>query len=75
MASATARVDDFVKDYLLFRGCTSTLRVFENELKTDKEKALRVMRIDRTLFYRIYSYSGVIFSFLCNSLCLFYGNF
>ncbi|KAK3094729.1 hypothetical protein FSP39_005505 [Pinctada imbricata] len=45
MASATEKVDDFVKDYLLFRGCTSTLKSFENELKIDKDKALRPDKI------------------------------
>ena len=42
MASATRRIDELVKDYLLFRGLTSSLRTLETELKTDKEKGLRV---------------------------------
>lgn len=43
MASATSRVDELVKDYLLFRGMITTLRQFDAELKNDKEKGLRVI--------------------------------
>ena len=42
MASATGRVDELVKDYLIYRGLTTTYRTFEAELKNDKEKGLRV---------------------------------
>ncbi|XP_062602822.1 WD repeat-containing protein 91-like [Saccostrea cucullata] len=45
MAAAAGRVDELVKDYLLFRGCTASLRNFEYELKTDKDKGLRADRI------------------------------
>jgi WD40 repeat protein len=45
MAAATGRVDELVKDYLLFRGCTASLRNFDYELKTDKDKGLRADKI------------------------------
>ncbi|XP_013383261.1 WD repeat-containing protein 91 [Lingula anatina] len=43
--AATGQLDDLVKDYLLFRGLTSTLRAFENELKNEKDKGFRVDKI------------------------------
>lgn len=45
MAAATGRVDELVKDYLLFRGCTASLRNFDYELKVDKDKGLRADKI------------------------------
>lgn len=45
MAAATGRVDELVKDYLLYRGCTASLRNFEYELKIDKDKGLRADKI------------------------------
>lgn len=45
MAAATGRVDELVKDYLLYRGCTASLRNFEYELKVDKDKGLRADKI------------------------------
>ncbi|VDI82357.1 Hypothetical predicted protein [Mytilus galloprovincialis] len=45
MASATGRVDELVKDYLIYRGLTTTYRTFEAELKNEKEKGLRADRI------------------------------
>lgn len=35
-------VDDQVKEYLLFRGFSQTLKTFENDLKIDKDKGFRV---------------------------------
>ena len=42
MAAATGRVDEFVKDYLAFRGLSTTLKTLESELKNEKEKGFRV---------------------------------
>ena len=39
-------LDELVKDYLLFRGLSQTLRTLDNELKLDKDKGFRV-----SLFY------------------------
>ena len=35
-------LDDLVKEYLLFRGFTHTLRTLDNEIKIDKDKGFRV---------------------------------
>ncbi|ESO82720.1 hypothetical protein LOTGIDRAFT_177643 [Lottia gigantea] len=53
MATATSRVDELIKDYLLFRGLTSTLKALENELKTEKEKGLRADKIVEQIQYYI----------------------
>ncbi|XP_052772488.1 WD repeat-containing protein 91-like isoform X1 [Mya arenaria] len=45
MATSCGRVDELVKDYLLYRGLSSTLKSLEFELKNEKEKAFRVDKI------------------------------
>jgi len=45
MAASTPYLDSLVKEYLLFRGFTATLRAFDAELKSEKEKGFRVDRI------------------------------
>lgn len=42
MAAAVGALDEAIKEYLLFRGYTSTLKTFEQERKEDKDKGLRV---------------------------------
>lgn len=42
MASSCEKLDQLVKDYLLFRGFTGTMKLFDQELKADKDKGLRV---------------------------------
>lgn len=42
MASAVERTDELVREYLIYRGFTSTLKHLDSELKTDKEKGFRV---------------------------------
>lgn len=42
MASAVERTDDLVREYLIYRGFTSTLKLLDSEIKTDKEKGFRV---------------------------------
>ena len=42
MATACERLDDLVKDYLLFRGFTATVKALDHEVKHDKDKGLRV---------------------------------
>jgi len=37
------RVDDSVKEYLLHRGLYASAKAVENELKTEKDKAFRVI--------------------------------
>jgi len=38
-------LDELVKEYILFRGFTSTLRAFDADLKSEKEKGFRVDKI------------------------------
>jgi hypothetical protein len=37
-------LDDLVKEYLLFRGFTASLRSFDADLRTEKEKSFRADR-------------------------------
>uniref|UniRef100_A0A9L0KHE2 ARMC9 CTLH-like domain-containing protein n=1 Tax=Equus asinus TaxID=9793 RepID=A0A9L0KHE2_EQUAS len=45
MAEAVERTDELVREYLLFRGFTHTLRQLDAEIKADKEKGFRVDKI------------------------------
>uniref|UniRef100_A0A672S7C0 WD repeat-containing protein 91 n=1 Tax=Sinocyclocheilus grahami TaxID=75366 RepID=A0A672S7C0_SINGR len=45
MASAVERTDDLVREYLIYRGFTSTLKHLDSEIKADKEKGFRVDKI------------------------------
>ncbi|XP_012527660.1 WD repeat-containing protein 91 [Monomorium pharaonis] len=49
-------VDELVKEYLLFRGFTQTLKAFDNDLKAEKEKGFRVDKIVDQLMQYIYNY-------------------
>lgn len=42
MAAAVERTDDLVREYLLYRGFTSSLKHLDSEIKADKEKGFRV---------------------------------
>lgn len=42
MAAAVERTDELVREYLLFRGFTATLKQLDVEIKADKEKGFRV---------------------------------
>ena len=42
MASAAGVLDEAVKEYLLYRGFTNTLKAFELEKKDDKDKGYKV---------------------------------
>lgn len=45
-------VDELVKEYLLFRGFSQTLKAFDNDLKAEKEKGFRVrILICLSMFY------------------------
>uniref|UniRef100_A0A8C1AZ15 WD repeat-containing protein 91 n=1 Tax=Cyprinus carpio carpio TaxID=630221 RepID=A0A8C1AZ15_CYPCA len=56
MASAVERTDDLVREYLIYRGFTSTLKLLDSEIKTDKEKGFRVDKIIDQLQQLIQSY-------------------
>ena len=42
MAGAVPVLDEIIKEYLLFRGFTSSLKSFETDLKGDKDKSFKV---------------------------------
>lgn len=42
MAAAVPMLDDIIKEYLVFRGFSNTLKSFESDLKADKDKSFRV---------------------------------
>lgn len=44
-------VDELVKEYLLFRGFSQTLKAFDNDLKAEKEKGFRVRIVMFICFY------------------------
>ena len=51
MASfSTSTVDDAIKEYLIFRGFTTTLKSLEAELRTDKDKGLAVENLIQQIF-------------------------
>lgn len=42
MGSAVERTDEHVREYLIYRGFTSSLKHLDSEIKADKEKGFRV---------------------------------
>lgn len=53
-------VDELVKEYLLFRGFSQTLKVFDNELKTDKEKGFRVRITFTNAQFQLIKNNGIV---------------
>lgn len=49
-------LDDLVKEYLLFRGFSSSLKFFENDLKSEKEKSIRPDKITELLLSYVHQY-------------------
>lgn len=49
-------VDELIREYLLFRGFAGTLKMFDIELKQDKEKGFRVDRIVDQFLQLIYAH-------------------
>ncbi|XP_075935590.1 WD repeat-containing protein 91 isoform X1 [Anarhichas minor] len=45
MGSAVERTDEHVREYLIYRGFTSTLKHLDTDIKADKEKGFRVDKI------------------------------
>ncbi|XP_033891128.3 WD repeat-containing protein 91-like [Acipenser ruthenus] len=56
MGSTVERTDELVREYLIFRGFTSSLRHLDVEIKADKEKGFRVDKIIEQLQQFIQSY-------------------
>lgn len=48
-------VDALIREYILFRGFSNTLKSFDTELKTDKDKGFRVDKIIDQLMHSINS--------------------
>eukprot|EP00041_Stephanoeca_diplocostata_P010167 m.161627 g.161627 ORF g.161627 m.161627 type:complete len:680 (-) comp18051_c0_seq1:209-2248(-) len=47
---AVSALDEAIKEYLLFRGFTHTLRAFEGEVRNDRDRGLKVDKIVNQLF-------------------------
>ncbi|XP_062268799.1 WD repeat-containing protein 91 isoform X2 [Platichthys flesus] len=45
MGSAVERTDEHVREYLIYRGFTSTMKHLDSDIKADKEKGFRVDKI------------------------------
>ncbi|XP_041825759.1 WD repeat-containing protein 91 isoform X2 [Melanotaenia boesemani] len=56
MGSAVERTDEHVREYLIYRGFTSTLKHLDSEIKADKEKGFRVDKIIEQLQLFIQSF-------------------
>lgn len=62
MGSAVERTDEHVREYLIYRGFTNTLKHLDSDIKADKEKGFRVRRGNMDVFWSIYYISTVLFS-------------
>lgn len=51
MGSAVERTDEHVREYLIYRGFTSTLKHLDSEIKADKEKGFRVRTFEWRYIY------------------------
>ncbi|XP_022902483.2 WD repeat-containing protein 91 [Onthophagus taurus] len=49
-------MDELIKEYLLYRGFTATVKAFDNDLKADKEKGFRVDKITDHIVHLINNY-------------------
>ncbi|KAM9820454.1 WD repeat-containing protein 91 [Neosynchiropus ocellatus] len=56
MGTAVERTDEHVREYLIYRGFTSTLKHLDSEIKADKEKGFRVDKIIDQLLHFIQSF-------------------
>lgn len=46
-------VDELVREYLLYRGFTSTVKAFDSDLKSDKDKGFRVDKLVEQIIHFI----------------------
>lgn len=72
MGSAVERTDEHVREYLIYRGFTNTLRHLDNEIKADKEKGFRVC-LDRSLCvqFLLFQLCFILFLFSFSSYFVF----
>jgi hypothetical protein len=57
--TSVAFMDELVKEYLLFRGCNTTFKSFEHDLRQDKDRAFKADKIVEQLFSYINTYDLV----------------
>ncbi|XP_064631219.1 WD repeat-containing protein 91-like [Lineus longissimus] len=56
MATMAGKMDDLVKEYLVFRGLSTTMKSFDTELKLEKDKEFRADKIIDQLHSYVNSY-------------------
>ncbi|XP_075993473.1 WD repeat-containing protein 91 [Genypterus blacodes] len=56
MGSAVERTDEHVREFLIYRGFTTTLKHLDNEIKADKEKGFRVDKIVEQLLQLVLTF-------------------
>uniref|UniRef100_A0A182R8E7 ARMC9 CTLH-like domain-containing protein n=1 Tax=Anopheles funestus TaxID=62324 RepID=A0A182R8E7_ANOFN len=49
-------IDGLIREYILFRGFSNTLKVFDNELKSDKDKSFRVDKVIEQMLLLIHNH-------------------
>ena len=54
--TSVAQMDELVKEYLLFRGFSQTLKSFDHDLKIDKDRCFKADKITDQLLSYVYSY-------------------
>ncbi len=60
MAGAVGALDEAIREYLVFRGFSQTLKVFEQEKKDDRDKGFRVSTLySMQLHVRVHCYVHV----------------
>uniref|UniRef100_A0A8C7CID1 WD repeat-containing protein 91 n=1 Tax=Oncorhynchus kisutch TaxID=8019 RepID=A0A8C7CID1_ONCKI len=61
MGSAVERTDEHVREYLIYRGFTGTLKHLDSDMKADKEKGFRVDKIidQLQLFIQTFDLNGL----------------
>jgi len=56
MAVTAGKIDEIIREYLLYRGLISTSKQLESELKNEKEKKFRVGCLNNRLKENCFSY-------------------
>lgn len=57
MGSAVERTDEHVREYLIYRGFTNTLKHLDYDIKADKEKGFRVWLAETLLDVFLFPHS------------------
>ena len=64
MTTAVGALDDAIREYLVFRGFTNTLKQFESEKRDDKDKNFRVIQAADCTGMTVFTHE-----FLCMYVC------